>query len=340
MKYDPYLQITDILTNLDKIKIEKKSMYFNFESLVEVPDTYKSYLYLVLFSHGKIMDRYLGYHDGIFDGTYKGSVTKHEEKFLEDLQKYDYRVFALAYGKSKDMIFLEKRMLDFVDARINEKYYNETKGGGAKLKNYTSGIKYIKDKIENVGTSDGYSVTREPKEEIEKMRAFQPRLLRELVGHVRDIRNHVKDSDGAWLEKNHRGVIVFEDFDAPGEDVRIGSYHTVKAVKPLKFPKKIKVIRVPKKDWSKMEDIDLGTKEIGMWDNPRKQDISISTEKDEFISLMVDICQKNGVNQDHQSITEKIYDQGYIPRERAGLARSIKKELANREERIQLNKTN
>ena len=83
----------------------------NFVPLVELPEHYEAYLYLIVFQHNKLMKYYLGWKMGLFDGTYKGSVTTHEEEFMSDLGKYDYKVYAIAQGTTKKMIFMENIML-------------------------------------------------------------------------------------------------------------------------------------------------------------------------------------------------------------------------------------
>ena len=84
----------------------------NFVPLKEIPGKYEAYLYLVVFDHDKTKKYYLGYHVGLFDGTYKGTPITHEQEFFEDLGKYDYKIYALDFGNADKMITKEKIMLD------------------------------------------------------------------------------------------------------------------------------------------------------------------------------------------------------------------------------------
>ena len=73
-----------------------------FVALKEKPEYYEAYVYIVVFDHGKRMKYYLGWHKGKFDGTYKGTPKTHEKEFYNDLRKYDYKVFAIAFGTSQN----------------------------------------------------------------------------------------------------------------------------------------------------------------------------------------------------------------------------------------------
>ena len=65
--------------------IEYYTMNNRFIPLVNLPETYKAYLYIVVFQHNKSMKYYFGYHEGLFDGTYKGTPKAHEEEFKSHL---------------------------------------------------------------------------------------------------------------------------------------------------------------------------------------------------------------------------------------------------------------
>ena len=85
-----------------------------FVPLVVIPEdqNYEAYLYLVVFEHNKRKKYYLGYHVGLFDGTYKGSPETHEKEFKRDLGKYPYKIYCLDIGTHEDMIYKEKEMID------------------------------------------------------------------------------------------------------------------------------------------------------------------------------------------------------------------------------------
>ena len=82
----------------------------NFIPLVNLPEHYEAYLYLIVFHHDKLMKYYFGYHEGRFEsGIYKGSPKTHEEEFLKDLGKYEYEIYAIKCGEVGEIIFLERK---------------------------------------------------------------------------------------------------------------------------------------------------------------------------------------------------------------------------------------
>ena len=136
-------------------------------------------------------------------------------------------------------------MLD--DAKRNgnwKEFYNESTGGGAKLKNYNNAVTAIQDGVENGEFPIKYLL----KEEIEhKITPWQVRFQPLITSHVTELKIQIKDSDGKWLEENHRGVLVLEDYHGKDEHLRISSRHTVRASQSVKQVTTLKVIFIPKK---------------------------------------------------------------------------------------------
>ena len=136
----------------------------NFIPLVNLPKHYEAYLYLIVFHHDKLMKYYFGYHEGRFEsGIYKGSPKTHEEEFLKDLGKYDYKVYAIAQGTTKKMIFMENIMLNnlkknnpqpkdypILPSSDWKEFYNEATGGGAELKGVGTAVEDIQNGIFNI----------------------------------------------------------------------------------------------------------------------------------------------------------------------------------------------
>ena len=279
----------------------------NFIRLIDEPEHYEAYLYVVVFDHDKIKKYYIGYHKGLYDGTYKGTPVTHEKEFHEDLRKYEYKVKALDFGTEQNMIYKEKLML--VDAKTNDnwkEFYNESTGGGAKLKNYNKTVSDIQDGIEN----EEFPIKHLPKEEIfDKIKPYQVRFHPLIPGHVKLLKTVLKDSDGKHLEENHRGVLVLEDFYGKDLHCRIGSAHLVTASQPVKQVTTLKVIFIPKKLWNKLEKGDIT--ELGHWDNPQYSIPTIPTPPDETVTWMVGKCNTKGIKPTHESFKRSLLRQNY-----------------------------
>ena len=279
----------------------------NFIPLKEQPEYYEAYLYKVVFDHDKPKKYYIGYYEGLFDGTYKGTPVTHEKEFYVDLGKYEYKVYALDFGTAENMIYKEKLMLD--DAKRNgnwKEFYNESTGGGAKLKNYNNAVTAIQDGVENGEFPIKYLL----KEEIEhKITPWQVRFQPLITSHVTELKIQIKDSDGKWLEENHRGVLVLEDYHGKDEHLRISSRHTVRASQSVKQVTTLKVIFIPKKLWNKLEKEDIT--ELGQWDNPQNDIPTLPTPPDETVTWMVGKCNTKGIKPNHESLKRSLLRQNY-----------------------------
>jgi hypothetical protein len=300
----------------------------NFVSLVELPEHYEAYLYLIVFQHNKLMKYYLGWRKGLFDGTYKGSVTTHEEEFMSDLGKYDYKIYAIAQGTTKKMIFMENIMLNNLKKNNPQpkdypilpsgdwkEFYNEATGGGAELKGGGTTVEDIQNGIEQ----GKFRTEKVNKNIIKSWKPYQVRFQHIIPGHTADIKAQLKETDGKWLNEineetgkpNFRGVIVFEDHEGKGKHLRVGARHTITAScsKDLKQIKELKVIYIPKSLWSKLDRSDKT--EIGQWDNPQRIKLDISTEHEESINFIYDSCLEKGIDPYDYTFEFKLKKQNY-----------------------------
>ena len=279
-----------------------------FVPLVVIPEdqNYEAYLYLVVFEHNKRKKYYLGYHVGLFDGTYKGSPETHEKEFKRDLGKYPYKIYCLDIGTHEDMIYKEKEMLDQIksEGKFGE-MYNESTGGGKELKNYNPTVEIIQDAIEN----DELETEHIPKEEVNEFKWYQVRFQDLIKKHVSRLRKLIEESDGAWLEEYHRGVLVLKDYYGKGEHCRIGSAHTTEAVQPIDQVTHLKVIWIPTQLSKKLSPSDI--KEIGQWDNPQDQAPRLPTEEDETSTWIAESCIEKEIEPSHISFRRKLQRQGY-----------------------------
>jgi len=330
--------------------IEYYTMNNRFIPLVNLLETYEAYLYIVVFQHNKSMKYYFGYHEGLFDGTYKGTPKAHEEEFMEDLGKYDYKVYALEVGDVDKIIFMEKIMLNNLKKKSPQpkdypilpssdwtEFYNEAIGGGAKLKNCSTGVEDIQNAVDN----EDWNTLRRAKEDKNVIRSWQPAQVRYqwlILSHVSDLKIQIKDTDGKWLDSvnektgkpNFKGVLVLEDRNGKGKHLRIGSNHTVEAVKNIKQVKELWVIFVPKHLHKDLGESDII--ELGQWDNPQDEMPHIPTPEDQHIDWIVKSCFEKDIKPDHFSFFNKLKRQNLTSQKIRSLCKKAKGRLEDKQE--------
>jgi len=275
---------------------------------IPIPEHYESYLYKVVIESDKPRNKYIGWSENGFNGIYKGSPITHKKEFYEDLGKYEYEVEALDFGEAQNIIYKEKLMLDDIkSADLMDEYYNESVGGGPKLKNYDKVVNEIQD-----GIKEGNFIIKDVlKEEVKKFRPWQVRKFWRITGHVAKLKDLLEASDGKWLAKHHRGVITLENYDGPDKHVRIGSYHLIDASQSVRQVTTLKVIFIPKNLWKKLSEPQI--KGIGQWDNPPNQTPRLETPVDETAEWIVDTCDLDNITPTHISFEIKLKKDGYTP---------------------------
>ena len=329
----------------------------NFIPLVNLPEHYEAYLYLIVFHHDKLMKYYFGYHEGRFEsGIYKGSPKTHEEEFLKDLGKYDYEIYALKCGEVGEIIFLERIMLHnlkngnpqpkdypILPSSNWKEYYNESEGGGAKLQGCSVAVNDIQDAIEAEDWNTGGSLRRVKvdKNVVRSWAWHQVRPVWLIQSHVAALKLKIEDSDGKWLDAinektgkpNFRGVLVLEDYHGKDDHLRIGSAHTTESVQNIGQVTDLWVIFIPKKMW-KLNGKALGKSDIkglGQWDNTEDEMPHLSTPLDEHIDWIVETCIEKNIIPDfwveHELLRRRVAKK-LIP----GLKTKAVKRLENIEE--------
>ena len=325
------------------------TMNNNFIPLVNLPESYEAFLYIVVFSHNKSKKYYFGYHEGLFDGTYKGSPKTHEKEFLEDLGEYDYKIYAIEFGTVSKIIFMERIMLHnlkndntqpkncpMLPSNVWTEYYNESEGGGAKLQGCSVAVGDIQTAVE----TEDWNTLRRVKEDKKVIRSWKPYQVRPqwlIPSHVSELKIKLEDTDGKWLEEinektgkpNFRGVLVLEDYYGKGKHLRIGSAHTVEAVQNIGQVKKFWVIFVPKKLHKGLGKSDI--KGIGQWDNAEDEMPHISTPDEEHIDWIVESCIEKNIKPDFWVDFE--LQKRKVPKKKIpGLKTKAEKRLENIEE--------
>ena len=322
----------------------------NFIPLVNLPEHYEAYLYLIVFHHDKLMKYYFGYHEGRFEaGIYKGSPKTHEEEFLKDLGKYEYEIYAIKCGEVGEIIFLERIMLHnlkngnpqpkdypILPSSNWKEYYNVSEGGGAKLQGCSVVVNDIKTAVE---TEDWNTLRRVKvdKKEVYSWTPYQVRPQWLIPSHVKGVKNKLVDSDGKWLDgvnektgkPNFRGVLALEDYHGKDDHLRIGSAHTVEASQPVGQVEDLWVIFIPKKMWKFLGKSDI--KGLGQWDNPEDEMPHIPTPDDEHIDWIVETCIEKNIKPDFW-VDNEMQDRNVSKRRTSGFKTIAEKRLENIEE--------
>ena len=289
-----------------------------------VPENYEAYLYRVVIDSGKPRNKYVGYHKGEFDGTYKGSPVTHKQEYFEDLGKYHYTVEALMFDYAENIIREEKMLLDKIksDGKLDE-YYNESLGGGRKLKRPDEKILSIKTDIEE-GKFKEEDVN---KEFVYKMETYQVRDFTLNTSHVQTLKNLIENSDGKDISKYHNGVWVLEDFDGKGKHRRIGSAHITTAVQNIPQVKTLKVIYIPESRWKDLNKAEI--RALGKLDNPIIQNPTLETTVNEQVGMIVELCHESDITPNNQACKNLLRELGVSNTNMYHRINKAKKELKN-----------
>ena len=77
-------EIVDFIKNITFDEAKKLKIDSDHITMVNLPDEYQAHLYLTIINSGKETDRYLGWREDEFNGTYWGSPRKRKEEFWDD----------------------------------------------------------------------------------------------------------------------------------------------------------------------------------------------------------------------------------------------------------------
>ena len=238
-------------------------------------NNYEAYVYKITVKIiGKI---YIGYHKGLFNDSYFNS--SEDEQMKKDLSKYDYDIELIATGTKEDMTYLEHKMLKEVDAKNNPMYYNKTNGGSKFLK--TDNLDLLYEAVE----SGEYLKTISYKELKEKER-YQVREKELDLSHARDLGEKIEELRGdmsGWTP-----LLIFEGMADDGDDTLGNGNHTLygagRASKNFDISD-IKCHVIPKKIWSKYDDLSLET--FCASQNPAASKPSLSMPDDYYVNLLI-----------------------------------------------------
>lgn len=271
-----------------------------------------SYLYLNLFSepceNGE--DRYFGSDTefktkSFMQTDYLGTpVTKVEEynQAIADPNK-EHRFICLRIDDDEaNILTAEEDILDGVDAKGTEKFFNASNISGGRFKTLAKqeglfeNITSIIEKANN-GEECEFETGEDTVENLRDMPRAQPRQFDLDISHVNDIANDIMNDPKVLNTIRH--TILMEDYFAPGKHKRGGNTHTIEAcVKPgvKKYVKRIKYILIPKNLWNSCSENTL--RDILRWDNKKEEKISrketpIKEILESCLDLMEDFKIKN-----------------------------------------------
>ena len=304
-------EIVDFIKNITFDEAKKLKIDSDHITMVNLPDEYQAHLYLTIINSGKETDRYLGWREDEFNGTYWGSPRKRKEEFWDDMQNFENLTLCLSVGDATAMNILESKVLTKVNARTNKKFFNGSNSGGAKTKGLKS-INALKNIVKNL-INEVYPVLKQDKNLLYDIPVYQVREVPEIPGKVKKISTMITDTKGTWLEDNHKYVLVLEDFDGKGKHKRIGSYHTLKACKTNKWIGSLRVVYIPKKDWINLDTTEIV--DLGHFDNKNDTKLNDGVLLKEALNNAYKYCITNGVDHKHDIIKDKFKRWGFTTTE-------------------------
>jgi hypothetical protein len=267
-------------------------------------------LYLIIFEEpnedGK--DRYFGSQTtstvAIFmESDYTSSTET--QTFFDSMSGKDWRIICLKVGQDSSILVEEEKVLKEIDAVNNVPFFNESNVSGTKLK--TLGIQEeIFDKIINNIQNEVYKTGKDTINHIYNLRRAQPRMFDINLTHVNNIGKDIEATKGKAI-KTIRPTILLEDFYGPGQHQRGGNTHSIEAMMKenvRRYVKELKVIFVPKSDWSKCSPETL--RDILRWDNAKDEPISrMNTDEEEIIESCLDLCLKYGLSHKDERVRKR-----------------------------------
>ena len=273
--------------------------------------------YLLKVSNGR---EYIGYDGKYPDGTYMTSIRNKEQtrELYADLLKYDHEWIIQATGSEKEMLALEKELLDKVDAAKNPKYYNSSRSNGYKTD-------HAYQEVEQKYLHDEYEVTTEPWDVVFPMQVLQVRNTLYIPEHVNNMKGLINDTQGKWLEGKQKPVLVLTDYFGEGEHARIGKTNTITAISRTKFKPDLPVKWVPVEDWSQLSMNEIIS--LGQLDNPVNNDKTEDQDEESIIDNLVEMCNANNTDHTDPIIKRRLENMGYGITKIRGFKTKIKNQL-------------
>tara|TARA_B100001564_G_C20606881_1_gene655601 strand:- start:48 stop:1385 length:1338 start_codon:yes stop_codon:yes gene_type:complete len=233
---------------------------------------------------------YVGWHPGMFDGTYWHSSKNEEFKKVFSDSQPTLELEILSTGLNIDMMNLESKILTDQKVKKNPLSYNEA---GA-----PTGNKEIidMDKVEKAHAiimeriaSGEYEI--EDLNLIASLNSIQVREEAEEKSHITRIRDGVMETG---LEFQNP-VIIWEGRDPTekGKDVRGDGNHTILALLGLKNFNKVKTLRISEEFSTKQFDLNiLELRQLGLKFNPRQTVAKLETTDTDALKQLAALLEK------------------------------------------------
>ena len=264
------------------------------------PANYEAYLYQweIPQDDGSIK-KYLGYHKGFPQDNYNHSSGDPDLNYAIATQ--DNIIFhVLDYGTSEEMAQAERVLLEKVDARNNDAWYNKTNGGGRHSKlDPLEDLMIFHEKSKD--TAKFYNC-----DQLKDLEPYQTRLTLINTDHVNDLLD-VMEKDTNPDKFPPISVLMNED----GQPSKIISgNHRTKACLKSKNTIGLNVIEIPYEKWSKLSNIDLTT--FGNRLNPNPSEPVLASDVATMANYAADLAyEKYDLNIDHSEIKNELVRQGY-----------------------------
>ena len=264
------------------------------------PANYEAYLYQweIPQDDGSIK-KYLGYHKGFPQDNYKHSSEDPDLNYAIATQD-NITFHVLDYGTSEEMAQAERVLLEKVDARNNDAWYNKTNGGGRYSKlDSLEDLMVFHEKSKD--TAKFYNCDR-----LKDLEPYQTRLTLINTDHVNDLLD-VMEKDTNPDKFPPISVLMNED----GQPSKIISgNHRTKACLKSKNTIGLNVIEIPYEKWSKLSNIDLTT--FGNRLNPNPSEPVLASDVATMANYAADLAyEKYDLNIDHSEIKNELVRQGY-----------------------------
>ena len=244
-------------------------------------ERYDAYVY----KYTNIIDGrwYVGWHTGMFDGTYWHSSKDKEFLKVFSGSKPTLTLEILSTGLIIDMKNLESKILTEQKVRKNPLSYN---GAGSPTGSKESidiekcyrFVDFLKQKIKNG------EIQEEDFDNVKDLPKLQVRGKGENNDHIGRIRDGMRETG---LEKQNP-VLIWEESEPKTEKDMVGNgSHTIKAIDGLININLIKTVRISKQvinDW----DLNLSEmRYIGNLLNPRAEVPTLETDEDDAIKILI-----------------------------------------------------
>ena len=264
--------------------LKRPPSILEINNVICIGQSYEAYVY----KYTNILNGkwYVGWHLGLFDGTYWHSSKNQEFLKVFGGSQSILKLEILHIGLTIDMKNTESRILTDQKAKSNPLSYNNAGSPtGNKEPIDIEKCQEVLDIIEQKIADGEY--TEEDLNLIASLRSLQVREGAEDKQHVSRIKEGILEN-GLTFQKP---VLIWEEQDN-GDDLRGDGNHTVIALNGLNNFNTIKTLRMPKEFIEKYQLTDVEFRYIGNLLNPRDQVVKLETVDDDAIKILLGLLEQ------------------------------------------------